>query len=789
LAQERGQEAEREAAKAQASVVLAQQRGQEAEREAAKAKANAKLAEQRGQQAEQEAAKAKANFQLARDAVEEYCSKVSDDPRLKEKDLEELRKDLLQSAVKFHQRFVEQHGDDPALRADLGRANFNLGKILLDTGNLARAIDMTRQAVAVYEQLARDQPHQSAYSLQLALALTELGIALSKDTQIKEARAAYYRALDTLEAAARRHGNSLPLRRAFLRASNHLCFLLLHRDGAQKETIDVKRKAAAFLEGEDETVALEPTDTVARAEFYASFADALVKAGQIKEGQAWCDKALRTIEPLMSKGNPPVQVYVGLSSVHNYLGRVYHQLSDLPRALEAFRKAVDFDLQLVAAHPSVSTYQQYLGTNYSDLGLMQIQAGQGQEGYANLQKSLEVKEKLAARHPEVADYTANLARGLVNLARVTANLKQAGEYQQRGETLFQELTTRYPKDVTYQVGLAAAIQMRSQLHLKAQQVPQALAALDEAIAVQEKVVQTTDVVQHRRILEQLYGSKTQLCLNIGQLEPALAAFRKLMALNPTDAFALYGAGTTLMNKNRLDEAVQALTRAVALKADYAEAHCNLGHSLVRKGQFVEGRAALQKGHELGVKQPGWKYQSEQWVRNADKLIQLDDRLTAILDGKAKPADAAEQLALAVLCRQYKGLYSTAARFFAAAFAEQPQLADDLKAGHRYQAAGAAALAGGGRGKDAAKLDDKERARLRQQALDWLRADLALWAKQLSTAEPSEREAIAKKLRSWQTDAAFSGVRDAKPLAGLPEQERADWQKLWAEVDSLLSKTQ
>jgi tetratricopeptide (TPR) repeat protein len=708
---------------------------------------------------------------------------------LKERDLEELRKDLLQSAVKFHQHFVEQHGDDPALRADLGRANFDLGKILLDTGSLDRGIDVTRQAVEVYEQLTRDQPHQSAHPLQLALALTELGIALNKNTQTKEALAAYYRALDALEAARQRHGNSLAMRRAFLRASGHLSFLLLNRVGAEKAAIDVKRKAIAFLEGEDETVALEPADIIARAEFYATFADALVRAGQLKEGQAWCDKALRAIEPLVAKGNFSTHIYFGLSSVYSHVGRVYKNLSDGPRALEAFRKAVDCDLKLVAAHPGVSIYQQYLGTDCSDLGLAQMRAGQGQEGYANLQKALDVKEKLAARYPEVADFTANLARSLLDLSTITVNLKQAGEYQQRGETLFRELTTRYPKDVTYQVGLAIAIQNRVLLHLKAQQIPQALAALDQAIAVQEKVVQTTDVVQHRQNLEKLYTSKIQLCLNVGQLEPALAAFRKLMALNPTDAVALYNCGTGLMNKNRLDEAVQALTRTVALKADYAEAHCNLGHCLVRKGQFVEGRAALQKGHELGVKQPGWKYPSEQWVRNADKLIQLDDRLTAILAGKAKPADAAEQLALAALCRQYKGLYSSAARFFAAAFAEQPQLADDLKAGHRYQAAGVAALAGCGRGKDAAKLDDQERARLRQQALDWLRADLLLWAKQLSTAEPAEREAIAKTLRSWRTDVAFTGVRDAKALAGLPEQERADWQKLWAEVEALLNKTQ
>ena len=45
---------------------------------------------------------------------------------LKEKDLEDLRKGLLVSAVKFHQQIVEQQSDDPAVRADLGRADYDL---------------------------------------------------------------------------------------------------------------------------------------------------------------------------------------------------------------------------------------------------------------------------------------------------------------------------------------------------------------------------------------------------------------------------------------------------------------------------------------------------------------------------------------------------------------------------------------------------------------------------------------------------------------------------------------
>jgi tetratricopeptide (TPR) repeat protein len=53
-----------------------------------------------------------------------------------------------------------------------------------------------------------------------------------------------------------------------------------------------------------------------------------------------------------------------------------------------------------------------------------------------------------------------------------------------------------------------------------------------------------------------------------------------------------------------------------------------------------------------------------------------------------------------------------------AFAADPKFAADLKSHNRYNAAGS------GQGLDAAKLDDKEKARLREQALVWLQADLA-----------------------------------------------------------------
>jgi len=60
---------------------------------------------------------------------------------------------------------------------------------------------------------------------------------------------------------------------------------------------------------------------------------------------------------------------------------------------------------------------------------------------------------------------------------------------------------------------------------------------------------------------------------------------------------------------------------------------------------------------------------------------------------------------------------TPRRFHADAFAADPKLADDLRFQHRYNAARWAVLAAAGKGADTKDLDDKARARLRQQARD------------------------------------------------------------------------
>jgi serine/threonine-protein kinase len=282
-----------------------------------------------------------------------------------------------------------------------------------------------------------------------------------------------------------------------------------------------------------------------------------------------------------------------------------------------------------------------------------------------------------------------------------------------------------------------------------------------------------NVVPHRYL--------TRLLSETGDLDGAVREARIAVQIDPNSGHH-YILGTTLMGKGLLDEAITEFREAIRLNKEGAEAYCNLGHTLMRKGQFQQAVEEFRRGHEIGSRNPGWPYPSIQWLRNAEKLAQLEPRLPEFLRGETQATDTGERLALALLCQEYKKFNAAAARFYGEAFAADSKLAEDLRASHRYNAACVAALAGCGQGKDVGELDGKERERLRRQALAWLRADLAAW-KQPSKESDKTRPTVQQTMQHWQHDEDLAGVR-GEALAKLPEAEGKEWQRLWQEVEEL-----
>ena len=274
----------------------------------------------------------------------------------------------------------------------------------------------------------------------------------------------------------------------------------------------------------------------------------------------------------------------------------------------------------------------------------------------------------------------------------------------------------------------------------------------------------------------------------GKVDEAIAEYREALRLQPNRFDIHYNLGEALGKQGKLEEAITEYRETLRLKPECAEAHCNLGQIILAQHRPIEGLAELKRGHELGSRNPSWRYPSAQWVREAERLVGLDRKLPGFLGGHDKPADASDSFALAQICYGKK-LHGASARFWAGAFLAQPSLADDMVAQNRYNAACAASLAGSGEGKDEPPLDDAKKTHWRNQALDWLNADLAAWSKILSTGPPQAKQVISQTLQHWKADTDLAGLRDAAALAKLPGEEQKACRALWVEVDALLAKAQ
>jgi serine/threonine-protein kinase len=420
------------------------------------------------------------------------------------------------------------------------------------------------------------------------------------------------------------------------------------------------------------------------------------------------------------------------AAVRNNLGVALHDQGKLGEAVAQFRRAISLDPKYPKAHYNLGN------------GLY----GQGQlsEAVAEFRRAISLDPKYALAYNNLG----NALRGQGKLDEAVAAYRRAIALDPKNAKAYGNL------------GIALVAQRK---------LTGAVAESRRAIALDPKDAQA-------------YFNLGNALREQGKLDKAVAAYRRAIALDGKFAMFHYNLAIALKAQGQLTQAVVEYRRAIQLDPSFAEAHCNLGFALRQLGRVQESLDCYRRGHRLGMRRQGWRYPSGDWVKQAERLAELDKQLPAFLQGKRQPGTTDDCLALAELCG-FKQQYATATRFYADALAGQPERAAALAARHRYNAACFAALAGCGRGEDASQLDDKEKARLRTQALGWLRANLAAWQKLLQKAPDQARSAVRRTMEHWQKDPDLAGVRDKAALAKLPEAERNEWAKFWDGVAALL----
>lgn len=289
------------------------------------------------------------------------------------------------------------------------------------------------------------------------------------------------------------------------------------------------------------------------------------------------------------------------------------------------------------------------------------------------------------------------------------------------------------------------------------QVQQAADAWNKAIQLDQKFAQA------QQNLATVLGG-------VGKLDEALKLFEASLQADGKNAITHYNYGNLLLNMHDLTGAGQHYRRAIELKEDFAWAHCDLGLTLQAMGNFTEALKHMEHGHKLMI--ASGDHQQERVAKrigHCKRLAEFDGRLGKLVAGEETPENTDDCLTAAELAA-IREEHATAVRLYRAARGKQNSSSED---GRLFSAACSAALAGGGEGRGTTKnLGEMERARLRGQAMDWLRAEL----------ERVRRSAGDGKLRCWGRDPRLAWVRDEAHLLLLPERERAEWRAFWAEVE-------
>jgi serine/threonine-protein kinase len=481
-------------------------------------------------------------------------------------------------------------------------------------------------------------------------------------------------------------------------------------------------------------------------------ANALVSSGRLDEAIACYQKA---IELAPASSMPQAN-----------LGLAFLKKGQADAAIRCFRRAVELDPKDSFAHrhlgialaaggrrdDAIASYHKAIELDPKDmeshfqLGILHVQIKNHGRAMGYFRKCIELKPAYALAH-------LNLGISL----RATGQLDEAIASCKQAIALD-------PKDVKAHNNMGNALSDKGQL--------------DDAIASFRKAIEIDP--QYAPAYSNLgFPLRRQ-----GRFNQAIASYKKALELDPKFVSAYTELGMMLGTDGQVDEAIACFRKVVALQPMDASAHWRLGLSLADTGQVDEAIVCYEKALELdpndGV--------APKLLSLAKRLAAARDRFPAFKSGSYRPATAKERLELAAWCR-INQLYRTAAGLCTEAFAADRKLASDFRSRHRYDAACWAAQAAAGQGKDASKLNDTERARLRKQALSWLRADLALWTKELQNGAPAARAMVPDVLLHWHHDRDLARIRNAAALAKLPGEERVAFTQLWADVAALLKQAQ
>ena len=162
--------------------------------------------------------------------------------------------------------------------------------------------------------------------------------------------------------------------------------------------------------------------------------------------------------------------------------------------------------------------------------------------------------------------------------------------------LYQAVLVAFPKNIRAQQGLALLSNHKKINTIKS--VPQT--DIDQLISIYNQGQFSSAVDRTRTLLEQhsdsfvLWNILGNSSIQLGLLDNAIQAYSKCISIKPDYAEAYNNLGVALKDKNELQKAIDAFNKCISLKPSYAEVYYNKGNILHDQKKYLEAIANYDK---------------------------------------------------------------------------------------------------------------------------------------------------------------------------------------------------
>ena len=431
-------------------------------------------AQQDRDRAERERGRAEAAFRQAHQAVNDFCIKVSEGPMRDAAGLQPVRRELLEAALAYYDRFLHERGQDPALRREMADTHYRIATITSLLGPKAQAVEAYNRALSVYQDLLASEPASVSLRTSLAEIHGRIGMLQYEIGRPTAALASYQESVRRYEELLAERPADEPLKNGTAAVYSHLAEL--HRwAGRVPAAIECMSRAQDL---QQELVDRHPRV----AEYRANLARLLCKRANIEAAQGRrddaraiygraCDLQERLIEEepvnlwfqldlattyralagrqcvdreyddaLISMERSQVllqrlvrvepgiaRLHCDLAAGHRQLGHAYRDTGKIADALEQYDKGRDIMEELVRAHPEVPDFRNDLAKCHFDRATMLVRLDRLEESIDALKVAADLRRTLVEAHPDHVGYQSDLGLTLGNVALSLAGQKRFEE--------------------------------------------------------------------------------------------------------------------------------------------------------------------------------------------------------------------------------------------------------------------------------------------------------------------------------------------------------------------------